>query len=198
VCALAGTEVEVRSLADYDTASAVSLTCLPGWRPVHSTGRIGTLPVASTGAMGTFPNECGPRGRSEEYMALRIKAHHWPSRLAVGAFVLNSGLTKRAADDQAAARLHDFVSGAYPALKHFGCADFHQAALLGGDHPRRGVAVAAGAHGRRRSGCNRLFGGLAQVVPAHPPASGSQAACARLSRGWPWQRTRGYSEWVLG
>ncbi|MDX6584821.1 MAG: hypothetical protein QOI10_4005 [Solirubrobacterales bacterium] len=50
-------------------------------------------------------------------MALRLKVHHWPSRLAVGALVLDSGLTKRAADEQVAARLHSFASSAYPFMK---------------------------------------------------------------------------------
>ncbi|WP_245533618.1 hypothetical protein [Actinoalloteichus spitiensis] len=42
---------------------------------------------------------------------------HWPSRLAAGAFILNSGLSKRDADDEAAAGLHGAAAGAYPFLK---------------------------------------------------------------------------------
>ena len=56
--------------------------------------------------------------------ALGIKAHHWPSRVAVGAFILNSGLSKRAGDDQAAAKLHGFAGGAYPVVKHLDARTF--------------------------------------------------------------------------
>ena len=51
-------------------------------------------------------------------MALTIKAHQWPSRVVVGAFILSSGLSKRASDEQAAAQLQSFASGAYPLVKH--------------------------------------------------------------------------------
>lgn len=50
-------------------------------------------------------------------MALKTKAHHWPSRLAAGAFILNSGLSNRASDDQAAEHLHELATGTYPPLK---------------------------------------------------------------------------------
>lgn len=38
-------------------------------------------------------------------MALRIKAHHRPGRLAAGEFILDAGLSNQASDDQAAAHL---------------------------------------------------------------------------------------------
>jgi hypothetical protein len=57
-------------------------------------------------------------------MALRLKVHHWPSRLAVGALVLDSGLSKRAADEEAAARLHSFASGTYPLMKRLDARTF--------------------------------------------------------------------------
>ena len=57
-------------------------------------------------------------------MTLRLKVHHWPSRLAVGAIVLDSGLTKRTADEQAAARLHIFASNAYPLIKRLDAQTF--------------------------------------------------------------------------
>ncbi|HEY1972341.1 MAG TPA: hypothetical protein VGH89_30605 [Pseudonocardia sp.] len=50
-------------------------------------------------------------------MALRLKVHDWPGRLAVGAIVLESGLSKRVADEQTAARLHLLASNAYPLMK---------------------------------------------------------------------------------
>ncbi|MEV4623141.1 hypothetical protein AB0J74_31090 [Asanoa sp. NPDC049573] len=45
---------------------------------------------------------------------MRDLAHQLPLRLATGAFVLNSGLTKRGADDAAAKGMHGFASTAYP------------------------------------------------------------------------------------
>ncbi|CAA9306365.1 MAG: Membrane protein [uncultured Friedmanniella sp.] len=38
-------------------------------------------------------------------------------RISAGAFILNSGLGKRAADDETAAGLHGFASGTYPFLQ---------------------------------------------------------------------------------
>jgi hypothetical protein len=57
-------------------------------------------------------------------MALRLKAQHWPSRLAVGAFILDAGLGKRVADEQAAARLHSFASTAYPLMNRLDARTF--------------------------------------------------------------------------
>lgn len=39
---------------------------------------------------------------------------HVPLRVATGAFILNSGLTKLGADEETAAQLHGFASTAYP------------------------------------------------------------------------------------
>jgi uncharacterized membrane protein YphA (DoxX/SURF4 family) len=50
-------------------------------------------------------------------MRLLAKPQHLPVRIAVGVFVLNSGMTKLKADDQATAGLHGFATGAYPFLK---------------------------------------------------------------------------------
>jgi uncharacterized membrane protein YphA (DoxX/SURF4 family) len=64
-------------------------------------------------------------------MAFRLKIHHWPSRLAVGAIVLDSGLGKRAADEQAAARLHSFASSAYPLMKRLDARTFTKLVAYG-------------------------------------------------------------------
>lgn len=42
---------------------------------------------------------------------------HMPLRVATGAFILNSGLTKLQADDEAAAGIHGFATTAYPTFK---------------------------------------------------------------------------------
>jgi hypothetical protein len=57
-------------------------------------------------------------------MGLRLKVHDWPSRLAVGAIVLDSGLSKRVADAQTAARPHLFASNAYPLMKRLDARTF--------------------------------------------------------------------------
>ncbi|MFF5482136.1 hypothetical protein ACFY5C_33125 [Streptomyces sp. NPDC012935] len=48
--------------------------------------------------------------------AWRSAARQLPLRLTVGAFFLNSGLSKRNADDATAERLHQFATGTYPFL----------------------------------------------------------------------------------
>jgi uncharacterized membrane protein YphA (DoxX/SURF4 family) len=50
-------------------------------------------------------------------MKLSIKARHFPARIATGAFILSSGLDKRAADEQTAAQLHGLTAGTYPVAK---------------------------------------------------------------------------------
>ena len=49
-------------------------------------------------------------------MYLRVKAWHLPPRLATGVFFLNSGLSKRGADEATAGQLHGFAAGTYPFL----------------------------------------------------------------------------------
>lgn len=49
-------------------------------------------------------------------MELAVRPHHMPSRLAAGAFILNSGLSKRHADEQTEQGLHAMAAGAYPFL----------------------------------------------------------------------------------
>jgi hypothetical protein len=57
-------------------------------------------------------------------MRFKIKASHLPPRLAAGAFILNSGVGKWSADDEAAAQLHGFAVGAYPFLAKLKPRDF--------------------------------------------------------------------------
>lgn len=47
-------------------------------------------------------------------MNLWIERRHLPLRLATGAFILNSGVTKTRANEETAKYLHGFASGAYP------------------------------------------------------------------------------------
>jgi hypothetical protein len=48
---------------------------------------------------------------------MAFKAWHIPVRLATGAYILNSGLSKRDAGEQAAQGLHGFATTAYPEFK---------------------------------------------------------------------------------
>src|SRR3712207_3353519 len=49
-------------------------------------------------------------------MALPISLSEIAPRISAGAFILNSGLGKREADEQAAAGMHGFATGTYPFL----------------------------------------------------------------------------------
>jgi uncharacterized membrane protein YphA (DoxX/SURF4 family) len=45
-----------------------------------------------------------------------VRAWHLPPRLLTGVYFLNSGLSKRGADDATAGQLHGFAAGTYPFL----------------------------------------------------------------------------------
>lgn len=57
-------------------------------------------------------------------MGLPIKLRHLPPRLAAGAFILNSGLSKRDLDEESAAGLQGMAANAYPQLKEMSPQDF--------------------------------------------------------------------------
>jgi hypothetical protein len=60
-------------------------------------------------------------------VALPITLSEIGPRISAGAFILNSGLGKRAADEQTAAGLHGFATGTYPFLKDVEPRQFVQA-----------------------------------------------------------------------
>ena len=49
-------------------------------------------------------------------MALPVKLRHLPGRVVTGAYILNSGLTKRTADEATATMLHGMAARTYPFL----------------------------------------------------------------------------------
>lgn len=55
---------------------------------------------------------------------MSFKARHLPTRIATGAFMLNSGIGKLKADEATVAQLHGFAAGTYPFLKKLKPADF--------------------------------------------------------------------------
>lgn len=57
-------------------------------------------------------------------MRLGLKVRHWPGRIVVGAYILDSGLGKRAADDETAKYLHESASTAYPMMNRLDARTF--------------------------------------------------------------------------
>ncbi|MFD6951750.1 hypothetical protein A6A08_16610 [Nocardiopsis sp. TSRI0078] len=57
-------------------------------------------------------------------MKLPLSTRDLPLRIVTGAFVLNSGLEKRGADEEAAQGLHGMAAGTYPFLKDMEPATF--------------------------------------------------------------------------
>ena len=57
-------------------------------------------------------------------MKLPVKAWHLPPRLLTGVYFLNSGLSKRGADEATAGQLHGFASGTYPFLSKLDARQF--------------------------------------------------------------------------
>jgi hypothetical protein len=72
-------------------------------------------------------------------MRLPAKAEHLPARIAVGIFILNSGVSKLRGDDQMAAGIHQFASGAYPFLRKLTARGFTR--LLGATEVTLGSAL---------------------------------------------------------
>jgi hypothetical protein len=50
-------------------------------------------------------------------MSRHVRLRHLPGRLTTGVFIVNSGLSKRHADDDTAAALHGMAAVAYPFLR---------------------------------------------------------------------------------
>jgi hypothetical protein len=60
-------------------------------------------------------------------MSISIKLRQLPPRIATGAFILNSGISKWSAGEETAAHLHGFAVGTYPFLKKVKPEDFLRA-----------------------------------------------------------------------
>jgi hypothetical protein len=72
-------------------------------------------------------------------MRLLMRPQHLPTRIAAGAFILSSGVSKLQADDQAAEGIHQFASGTYPFLRKLQATNF--ARLLGATEVAIGSAL---------------------------------------------------------
>jgi hypothetical protein len=72
-------------------------------------------------------------------MRLPTKWRHVPQRVAAGAFILNSGISKWSADEATAQQLHGFATGTYPFLAKLKPEDFVK--LLAGTEIALGTAL---------------------------------------------------------
>lgn len=72
---------------------------------------------------------------------VRLNLSHLPTRLAAGAFILNSGLGKWSGDEQTAAGVHGMAAGTYPVLKSVPAPTFLK--LLAGTEIGLGAALLA-------------------------------------------------------
>ncbi|HEY8301178.1 MAG TPA: hypothetical protein VIG48_04710 [Jatrophihabitans sp.] len=64
-------------------------------------------------------------------MSLAAKIRRAPTRIATGAFILNSGLGKLGGDDDSAKQLHGMAAGAYPFLEKVPPKPFAKALAIG-------------------------------------------------------------------
>ena len=81
---------------------------------------------------------------------MAFKAWHIPVRLATGAYILNSGLSKRDADEETAKGLHGFATTAYPEFQDTPPEQVRVDAVDRRDRGRRPAAGADRADRRRR------------------------------------------------
>ena len=105
---------------------------------------------------------------SGQLWGMAFKLWHVPLRLATGAYILNSGLSKRNADKETAEHLHGFASGAYPQFKETPPDQFVR--MLSAGEIAVGAAllnpfVSAGVAGAALTGFAALFGGLYWRTP---------------------------------
>ena len=89
-------------------------------------------------------------------MRLLASPRHLPQRVATGAFILNSGVRKLSADDEAAAQLQAFAAATYPFLAKLKARDFKR--LLAVSEITLGAALLLPVIPVRRGG--RRTGGL--------------------------------------
>lgn len=64
-------------------------------------------------------------------MGLPVRLHQLPGRLAAGALILQSGLSKRDSDEQSEAGLHSLAAGTYPFLSSLDPRSFTKALSTG-------------------------------------------------------------------
>ena len=102
-----------------------------------------------------------------------MKLSHIPLRVAIGAFFLNSGLSKQGLEGQAAEGLHGMAAGALPVVKKIPANSF--ARLLSGSEIAIGGALLAPFVSSRIAGA-ALTGFSAGLVPLYLKTPGLRQA----------------------
>ena len=100
-----------------------------------------------------------------------MKLSHIPLRVATGAYILNSGLSKQGLEGQAAAGVHAMAAGAIPVVKKIPADSFAQ--LLSGAEIALGAALLAPFVSSRLAGA--ALTGFGRTDPAVPEDPGDAA-----------------------
>jgi hypothetical protein len=125
-------------------------------------------------------------------MRLKIKASHLPPRIAAGAFILNSGVGKWSADEEAAAQLHGFAVGTYPFLAKLKPKDF--AKLVSATEIALGSALLLPVVPSAVAGAGLVaFSSGLLGLYARTPGMRKEDGWRPAQQGVPWPRTCGCS-----
>ena len=125
-------------------------------------------------------------------MDLRVKAWHLPPRLITGAYFLNSGLSKRGADDATAGQLHGFAAGTYPFLGKLDARRF--TGLLSTAEIAIGTALVVPVVPAWLAGAGLTAFALGTLgLYLRTPGMREEVRCGPPSRASPWPRTPGWS-----
>ena len=124
-----------------------------------------------------------------------MKLSHLPVRTATGAFILNSGLSKRNLEGQAAEQMHGWASAAIPALGQLKPEVFVR--LLSGTEVALGTALLVPVVPSALVGVGLVafFAGLLTLY-LKTPGMRQEGVSGRLSRAMGWPRTCGF--WAPG
>ncbi len=125
-------------------------------------------------------------------MPLAAKLRRAPGRIATGAFILNSGLTKFRADEETAKALHNTAASAFPVLEKIEPKQFLK--LLAAGEIALGGALLAPVVPAALAGLGLAgFSSALLTMWWRTPGCTSRAACARPVRAPPSPRTCGCS-----
>lgn len=124
---------------------------------------------------------------------MRLRARHLPTRVAAGAFILNSGIEKMSADDETAAGLHKTATVAYPFLGKLEPRQF--ARLLAGSEIALGATLLAPFVPAAVAGAGlTVFSGALLGLYATVPGMRKQGSIFPTHQGIPLAK----DSWMLG
>lgn len=111
-----------------------------------------------------------------------MNVSQYPARLATGAFILNSGLSKRDVDEATAEGMHGMASGAYPFLSDMDPKQF--AKLLSAAEIGLGAALLSPFVPRRAAGAGlAAFGGALVGLYLNTPGMRKEGSFAPSQEG---------------